>query len=82
MDDTPSKRVNKANDRGDRYNVNYSDYDVMNEAMKNGKTMLIAAHYSPIYDGVLPNRPGFAAIYLALEWSAGGASCCPEYRNG
>jgi len=54
----------------------------MNEAMKNGKTMLIAAHYSPIYDGVLPNRPGFAAIYLALEWSAGGASCCPEYRNG
>lgn len=62
---TTRTKVNGKSERDDKYMLNFNNYDVMNEAMKKGKTILISAHYSPIYDGILPNKPGFAAIYLA-----------------
>lgn len=62
---TTWSKVNGKSERDDKYMLNFNNYDVMNEAMKKGKTILIAAHYSPIYNGILPNKPGFAAIYLA-----------------
>ena len=41
------------------------NYEDMKSAMKKGKTILVSAHYAPIYSGVLPEKPGYAAIYLA-----------------
>ena len=41
------------------------DGEDMKSAMKKGKTILVSAHYAPIYSGVLPEKPGYAAIYLA-----------------
>jgi hypothetical protein len=58
-------KVDGKSERKDKYTLNFNNYDVMKEAMEKGKTMLIAAHYSPIFNGILPNKPGFAAIYLA-----------------
>lgn len=62
---TERKKVNGKSVRIDKYTLNLNNYDIMKVAMEKGKTMLIAAHYSPIYTGVLPNKPGFAVIYLA-----------------
>lgn len=62
---TTRTKINGKSERDDKYTLNFNNYEVMKEAMEKGKTMLIAAHYSPIYDGILPNKPGFAAIYLA-----------------
>lgn len=62
---TTWSKVNGKSERDDKYMLNFNNYDVMKQAMEKGKTMLIAAHYAPIYNGILPNKPGFAAIYLA-----------------
>lgn len=62
---TKFTKVDGKSERDDKYALNFDNYEVMNEAMNKGKTLLISAHYSPIYDGILPNKPGFAAIYLA-----------------
>lgn len=62
---TERKKVYGKMERVDKYKINLSNYEVMKDAMEKGKTILISAHYSPIYTGVLPKKPGFAMIYLA-----------------
>ncbi len=62
---TERKKVDGKSTRIDKYVLNLDNYDVMKDAMDKGKTIIISAHYSPIYTGILPNKPGFAAIYLA-----------------
>lgn len=62
---TTRKKVNGKSERTDRYTLNLNNYEVMKDAMEKGKTMLVAAHSAPIYNGILPDKPGFAAVYLA-----------------
>lgn len=62
---TTRETVNGKSMRTDKYPFNPDNYEVMKEAMEKGKTILISAHYSPIYNGILPDKPGFAAAYLA-----------------
>lgn len=62
---TTREKVDGKSERTDKYTLNFNNYEVMKGAMEKGKTMLIAAHWAPVYDGILPNKPGFAAIYLA-----------------
>lgn len=46
------------------YFFNPDNYRSMAETIKNGKTVVIAAH-QPVYDKKLPDRPGIGAAYLA-----------------
>lgn len=62
---TEIKKVNGKTEKIHKYKINLNNYEVMKKAMEKGKTMLVAAHYAPIYDGILPKKPGFAVIYLA-----------------
>lgn len=62
---TEVKKVNGKTEKIHKYKINLNNYEVMKKAMEKGKTMLVAAHYAPIYDGILPKKPGFAVIYLA-----------------
>lgn len=62
---TTRKMVNGKSQRTDTYKLNFNNYEVMRDVMRKGKTLLIAGHWAPIYSGMLPDKPGFAAIYLA-----------------
>ena len=46
------------------YKFNHEDFEIMNEAIKKGKTIVIAAH-NPTYNWKLPEKPGKGAVYLA-----------------
>lgn len=45
-------------------NFQKEDFQPMQEALKKGKAVMIAA-YSPTKEQILPQRPGFGAMYLA-----------------
>lgn len=62
---TIRRMVNGKSERTDTYKLNFNNYEAMRDAMKIGKTLLIAGHWAPIYNGILPDKPGFAAVYLA-----------------
>lgn len=62
---TIRRMVNGKSERTDTYKLNLNNYEAMKDAMKIGKTLLIAGHWAPVYNGILPDKPGFATAYLA-----------------
>ncbi len=50
--------------RVSRYTFNPEDFEIMKNVIKNGKTIIIAAH-KPTYDWQLPQKAGKGAVYLA-----------------